>query len=167
MTTSWHYLQHWTQCPSNFLKPVCAQNSCVQHFASTHFYIERHVWKRCIKHFFKENLCVLKVFLCALTCSHAQLRGNIDWTHILTGTLLSCFHLHWPPISVACDDLLVQFSRNSTLQYWVFAVVGPSIWSDLPLELCLQPRSYFSADCLTLKTSFQLCLGWECLWVGI
>jgi len=57
--------------------------SFVQHFTRTRLYLERRVSNMCQKHFWKEHLCVLQVFLCALisrlvcvrTCTH--LRGNI------------------------------------------------------------------------------------------
>src|SRR6218665_1806259 len=67
--------------PSNFLKSVCTQN-----FLCATFYRHLSIFRMtCIKyvqnHFLKENLCALKIFLCALisrhVCTCAQLRAGM------------------------------------------------------------------------------------------
>src|SRR6218665_3705871 len=69
-----------TNVPSNFLKSVyvwykisifCAKLN----LKSAEF--EMMCMKYVQKHFWREHLCALKVFLCALV-SRTQLRGNID-----------------------------------------------------------------------------------------
>ena len=85
--------------------------SCVQNFTSTHLYLEQHAWNMRKKHFLKENLCVLKVFLCALisrpVCSvHAQLRGNITlspFNYFVAKGVFSCrsISMEWSPLWAA------------------------------------------------------------------
>ena len=69
--------------PSNFLKSVCAQNFPCATFYQ-HLYIFRITFmKYAQKHFLKENLCALHIFLCAHVSrpvcarTRAQLRRNI------------------------------------------------------------------------------------------
>ena len=48
--------EHWTMFPLTFLKSLCAHKiSCVQHFTSTHLYLEQHEMSMSIK-------CVQNIF---------------------------------------------------------------------------------------------------------
>src|SRR6218665_1410974 len=67
---------------------LCAQRiSFVQHFTRTHVF-GMTCMKYVQKHFWKEHLCVLQVFLCALVsrllcaCTRAQLTGNIGQEYV-------------------------------------------------------------------------------------
>jgi len=62
---------------------LCAHKiAFVQQFTRTHLYMERRVWNICKKPYWKEHLCTLIVFLCALVSqpvrarTRAQLKGN-------------------------------------------------------------------------------------------
>src|SRR6218665_286357 len=72
--------------PSVFSKSVCTYNFFCATFHQDSSVFGTTCMKHVQRHFLKENLCALQVYLCALVlrlvCARAQLRGNIDLNRI-------------------------------------------------------------------------------------
>jgi hypothetical protein len=54
--------------------------------------------------------------------------------------------------SATRGDFLVPFSRTATMQQRSFSVVGPTVWNDLPLFLCMLPCNSSTSFHRLLKT---------------
>src|SRR5688572_4614604 len=61
--------------------------------------------------------------------------------------------------SATMGQLLIPRARLTARQRRAFSVVGPSIWNDLPSELCLLPLTNQTGFYKSLK-SFFFCRGW-------